>query len=114
MPIEQQQEHGIPVLAPVGRLDTNTAPEFEATLLATLSEIERVIVDFSQLEYISSAGLRVVLMGAKRARQAGGALVLCGLAPNIRDIFAVSGFLKLLDTAETREQATDRLNRSVA
>ncbi|HKJ75713.1 MAG TPA: STAS domain-containing protein [Gammaproteobacteria bacterium] len=109
MQIEQSTEREIPVLTPNGRLDTDTAPAFETALLETLTEMNRVIVDLTEVDYVSSAGLRVVLMGAKRARKAEGGLVLCGMAPSIRDVFAVSGFLKILTTAESREQAAELL-----
>ncbi len=112
MQIEELNEVDIPVLAPNGRLDTGTAPDFEAALLSALSSSSKLIVDLANVDYISSAGLRVVLMGAKRGRQAGGGLVLCGLAPSIRDVFAVSGFLKILRTAESREQAVELLNEA--
>lgn len=114
MQIEQSTEREIPVLAPNGRLDTDTAPAFETALLETLTEANRIIVDLAGVDYISSAGLRVVLMGAKRARNTEGGLVLCGLAPSIRDIFAVSGFLKILTTAESREAAADLLAQAGA
>jgi anti-sigma B factor antagonist/stage II sporulation protein AA (anti-sigma F factor antagonist) len=112
MQIEELKQAGIPVLAPAGRLDTNTAPAFEAALLGVLESSHRLIVDLAGVDYVSSAGLRVVLMGAKRARQAGGGLVLCGLDPNIREVFTVSGFLKILVTAESREQALGLLRIS--
>ena len=52
----------------------------------------RVILDLSGLEYISSAGLRVLLIVAKKVQQAQGKVALCGLTPNVREIFAISGF----------------------
>lgn len=109
MDIEQITDTGHTVLIATGRLDTGTAPEFEKQLLETLPQQPSLVVDLSGVDYISSAGLRVVLMGAKRAKQAQGKLVLCGLSPAIREVFAVSGFLKILDVRETRDEAVAAL-----
>lgn len=62
----------------------------------------RVVIDFAALDYISSAGLRVVLMTAKRAKQGKGTLVLCGLQPHVKEVFEISGFLKILEVAPDR------------
>jgi anti-anti-sigma factor len=49
--------------------------------------------------------LRLILVAAKRARQCGGRLILCGLAPTVRDVFEISGFLKIVETADSQEAA---------
>lgn len=91
---------GVPVHAIKGRVDSASAGEMEKALLPLFGTPgERAIVDFSSLDYISSAGLRVVLMLAKRARQSQGRLVLCSLSPQVREVFEISGFLKILDVA---------------
>ncbi|HJU15925.1 MAG TPA: anti-sigma factor antagonist [Stellaceae bacterium] len=85
------------VLAPCGRLDANTSPEFEREMLEELNRSPNgMVMDFSKLDYVSSAGLRVVLLAAKRVKAAGGVFVLCGLGPTIAEVFKVSGFLSIL------------------
>ncbi len=64
-------------------------------------------MDLEQLAYISSAGLRVVLMAAKRAKQSGGRLLLCGLSPAVRELFEISGFLKILEVCADRAAASE-------
>ena len=64
-----------------------------------------VVLDCAELNYIASAGLRVVLMCAKRAQSAGTRLVVCGLQAPVREVFTVSGFLKILSVADDFEQA---------
>lgn len=66
-------------------------------------------MDLEQLAYISSAGLRVVLMAAKRARRSGGRLLLCCLSPAVRELFEISGFLKILDVCADRDEARGRI-----
>lgn len=94
------------VLSVSGRLDSTTAPDFEQGLLGHLDRSQsRMVLDCTDLEYISSAGLRVILMGAKKAKLAGGQLVLCGLRESIREVLAISGFLTILSVRESRAEA---------
>ena len=105
------QEDGIAIVRLAGRLDSATAGAFEKPLLELFQAPgSRVLMDFGALEYISSAGLRVVLMAAKRAKQSPGVLVLCALAPQVRDVFEISGFLKILDAVADRDSALVRLH----
>ena len=93
-----------------GRLDSANSSVVEADLLERVTSGEgAVLLDLGRLDYISSAGLRVVLVVAKRMRQAGRTLVLCGLQPNIRDVFEISGFLGILDVVAKRSDALARL-----
>lgn len=87
-----------------GRLDSTNSVSVEKDILEQTGN-ESVILDVSGLDYISSAGLRVVLILAKRAKQAGNRFLLAGMQPHIRDVFEISGFLSILDTAEDRNAA---------
>jgi stage II sporulation protein AA (anti-sigma F factor antagonist) len=94
------------VVAPAGRVDTTTAPALEAHLTALLDRGERrVVLDFSGVDYISSAGLRVMLLVARRLREAHGALVLCALNDAVRQVFELAGFLPLFTIRASREDA---------
>ena len=66
------------------------------------------VLDMAGVEYISSAGLRVVLLLAKRLKQNSGHLVLCGLQPHVHEVFDISGFLAILDVADSRDAALGR------
>ncbi|MDE1902624.1 MAG: STAS domain-containing protein [Alphaproteobacteria bacterium] len=98
------------VLKPKGHLDSNTGPAFESELLQLInSGTGRLLLDFSDLIYISSAGLRVVLLAAKRLRSANGRLALCSLNPQIAEVFRISGFDAILDIHPSSESALARL-----
>ncbi|WP_051305095.1 STAS domain-containing protein [Chitinilyticum litopenaei] len=85
-----------------GRLDGATSPELEKALLPLLADAgSRVLLDLAALDYVSSAGLRIILMAAKRAKQAGGRFVLCGLQPQVSEVFEMSGFTRILELAPT-------------
>ena len=86
------------ILSPTGRLDSHTAPGFEQEVLAAVAGgATRMLIDFSNVQYISSAGLRIVLIAAKKMKGAGGKLALCGLSDSIADVFKISGFSSILD-----------------
>lgn len=97
------------VLAPAGRLDANTSPAFEQEMLDELTRSPHgLVMDFSALLYVSSAGLRVVLLAAKKVKAQGGVFVLCGLKPAIAEVFRVSGFLSILTVEPDRAAALAR------
>ena len=92
MEIQEQRQGNIIVLSPVGRLDSISCRDFEGRLLGALNDSGAVLVDCAAMEYISSAGLRVLLVAAKQARAANGQLVLAALRENPREVFDISGF----------------------
>ena len=89
-----------------GRIDGSTAVAFEEAVRGALEESDRaMIMDFRELAYISSAGLRVILLTAKSLQSQDAKLVLCSLSEQIREVFKISGFDKLLPIHEDREEA---------
>lgn len=108
MSIAFEQVDSTVVASVQGRLDSSNSAAVEAELMGRLGEGDFVL-DFTHLEYISSAGLRVVLVIAKRLKQAGRKFVLAGLQPHIKDVFEISGFLGILDVASSRSEALSRL-----
>lgn len=78
-----------------GRLDTLTAPQLEEELLASLEGVQRLQLDMNDLQYISSAGLRVLLVAQKRIN-GHGEMYLTGVSDMIMDIFEVTGFTNIL------------------
>lgn len=89
-----------------GRLDSTTAPALEQQLLTLIEAPERrLVLDFSQLVYITSAGLRTVLVAAKRLKNAQGELILCSLNAAVHKVFDIAGFLGILPVRTTLEDA---------
>ena len=78
-----------------GRLDTMTAPELEAALNESLNGAESLVLDFSKLEYISSAGLRV-LLSAHKAMSGKGGMKVTNVNEIVREVFEVTGFADIL------------------
>ncbi len=80
-----------------GRLDATTSAQVEATVTAVFQGgAKALVIDFTRLDYISSAGLRVLLSAAKHAKTAGAKLALFGLSEEVRQIFDISGFTTIL------------------
>ena len=75
-----------------GRLDAASASTAEQEILALLEHHSLVVIDFAALEYISSAGLRVLLLAAKMMQSRAGTLLLASMCPVVREIFDISGF----------------------
>ena len=93
--ISKTVENGKAVLKPEGRLDTVTAPEMENSVKEVLSGISELTLDFEKLEYISSAGLRVLLF-AQKAMNKQGEMKLINVNETIMEIFDVTGFSDIL------------------
>lgn len=98
MNIEKKQNGNEITLMPVGRLETTTAPQLETQINAVLEDAEKLILDFQGLEYLSSAGLRVLLATHKAFMKRGsGELVICHVNETIHEVFELTGFLDILN-----------------
>ena len=110
MNIEQTHHEAATVIAPSGRIDTTTSSAVEeAVRHAVDSGARRLIIDFTSVEYISSAGLRVFLVLAKRMRDLHGRLVLCGMTEPVSQVFRLAGFMALFEVEPTRAAAIARM-----
>lgn len=78
-----------------GRLDTTTAPELEEVIKSSLGGVKQLILDFDGLEYVSSAGLRVIL-GAQKAMNQQGEMKLINVIDEIMNVFEITGFVDIL------------------
>ncbi|HEX7777647.1 MAG TPA: STAS domain-containing protein [Vicinamibacterales bacterium] len=106
MHISQEQQNGIVVVTPRGRVDSTSASALDAHLMEVSKAARpRIVVDFAEVEYISSAGLRVMLTLAKRVRDAKGALVICSLGDAVKQVFELAGFLPLFSIEGSRDGA---------
>ena len=82
-------------VAIVGRLDTTTAPHLEAEFKQSIDGVEKLVLDFAGLEYLSSAGLRV-LLAAQKVMNKQGEMILKNVNETINEIFEVTGFIDIL------------------
>ena len=106
MEITTRRQGEASIVAIVGKLDSATAPQAQQTLEELISGGARTLaVDFSKLDYISSAGLRVLLGIAKKLKATGGALRSFGLNETVREVFDISGFSTILAVFPSEAEA---------
>jgi anti-anti-sigma factor len=111
MEIVQKEENGIVSIAIIGRLDADSSPEAEKVVKEALKgQATRVLFNLASLEYLSSAGLRVLLGAAKEMRRKDGKIVLCALNEFVKEIFEVSGFQSLIPIADSVESGIELLS----
>jgi len=79
-----------------GRLDTTSAPKLQEVLIPEFDVISHVELDFTKIAYVSSAGLRVLLMGVKTAQAKGGQQTVIGVTPDVMEVFEMTGFSDIL------------------
>ena len=96
MTIQKQQSGSALSVSVQGRLDTVTAPQLEAEFKGALNGIEELTVDLSALEYVSSAGLRV-LLNAQKTMNRQGRMRISGAGAAVLEIFRVTGFINFLN-----------------
>ncbi len=95
MDIKKEQNGKELTIFIIGRLDTTTAPQLEAELKLCINGVEKLILDLSELEYLSSAGLRV-LLSAQKVMNKQGEMVVRNVNETINEIFEVTGFIDIL------------------
>lgn len=110
MEITESKRNGVVIFALRGRLDASNADTAEHKLVALIDGGEtRVVVDCTQLDYISSAGLRVLLVAAKRLNARHGTIAIAALKDEIREVFDIAGFASILPIYATPAAAVAAL-----
>jgi serine/threonine-protein kinase RsbW len=106
--VVEERHDGVLVLSPVGRLDSGNVVAFESSVMQRIGGGERRLVfDLSRLDFISSSGLRVLLLATKALKTGTGTLVVCGMKPHIEDVFRISGFDRLISVEPSRAAALE-------
>lgn len=106
MKINIDMQDNVCIISLNGRLDGTTMHVVEEQFLALISEQhQRFIFDLNELEYISSAGLRVMLLAVKKTRAIEGKIALFGMNSNVNDVFEISGFSTIFPMLASREEA---------
>jgi anti-sigma B factor antagonist len=106
MEVSEKRQDGVCILSLAGRLDANTSEGFQEKLLQIIEDgTNNLVLDCTKLDYISSAGLRVLLVASKQVKQTEGKVVLCSLQDYIREVFEVAKFDAFLTIVPTVEKA---------
>ncbi len=106
MEIDQKNNNGIEIFSVKGSLDSNTSTEFETLIYAALENGQRkLILNLENLDYISSAGIRVMLKTTKDLKRMEGNIVLCALQDYVKEVFEIAGFDGYLNIEHNLETA---------
>ena len=111
MDVQEMQAGNVTVLAIKGRIDSTNAIDLGNKLRALYSAPgRRLLLDFQELEYISSAGFRTLLIALRRAADTGGKLALCSLTSRVHDLFEMGGFLDNFAIRGSRDEGVTSLS----
>lgn len=106
MHIQQEVVDNVIILRPQGRIDGSSSSLFEEQSIDLIGAgAKKVVIDLSGVDYLSSAGLRALLITAKKTKTAGGLLTLCGSKGSVKEVINLSGFDSLLGAHETLSEA---------
>lgn len=97
MTIEAERMEETLILRLNGRLDTNTAPQLQEALDGTLEGVKELQIDMEKLEYVTSAGLRVLLAAMKKMKAGGGSMTVYHVNDAIMEVFSITGFKRYMD-----------------
>jgi anti-sigma B factor antagonist len=106
MEIIEEKQDAISIFKLNGRLDSNTSQGFEKKIFDAISDgSKNMIVDFKDLDYISSAGLRVILKATKALNREEGKIMLCSMQDYVKEVFEIAGFDSFLPIVASMEEA---------
>jgi len=110
MELRDKVDGGVTIVEPGGRIDLAGAPLFEERLVALIrSGARRILLDFRNVQYISSPGFRALLIARRLVDESGGNLVLCGLSPEVKRVFVIGKFTDMFSICTTADEALARL-----
>lgn len=110
MEVEGVKNDKATVIKVKGRMDAVTAPDFERECAKWVNGGEKVVIlDFKELEYISSAGLRSILAMGKKLKSQSGKLLFCNMSGMVRGVFDISGFASIFPIHDTLEQTLEHV-----
>ena len=111
--MEIRKEGDVSIAVMVPRFDAYTANAVETVLRDLIANgAKKIVCDFSQTEYVASAGLRVLLAAAKSLQKSGGQILLVSMKPYVHEVFEISGFSQIFKIFASQKEALQSLNQS--
>ncbi|HBX53653.1 MAG: anti-sigma B factor antagonist [Bacteroidetes bacterium RIFOXYA12_FULL_35_11] len=105
MNIKIQTEKDIIIISVEGSIDSYTAPEFQKKILSEAEQTSKIILDLSLVTFVSSAGLRVLLMVYRQIKSKNGKIILVGISEEIKEVMTMTGFINFFEIVTTIEEA---------
>ena len=111
MEIDTRREENAVIVSVKGRMDAFSSPEFEKEMAGLIAEgWKDFVIDFTEVDFISSAGLRSILVTAKKLKVKDGQFFLSALKENVKEVFEVSGFSSMIPIHESTESALEQIS----
>ena len=108
MDIVEEKNDTVSIFRPNGRLDSNTSQGFEEKVFDAISDgTKKMVIDFKDIDYISSAGLRVILKATKALARDNGKIMLCDMQDYVKEVFEIAGFDAILPIVPTLNEALE-------
>lgn len=101
----RMEDGSIAILSVGGSVDAHSAPDFDRKMKDVLAKANKVVLDFSRLDYIATAGLGVMIASFNSAKAGGGDVIVSGMSDKVRKVFDTMGFSKVLKSATNVQQA---------
>jgi anti-sigma B factor antagonist len=105
MNVTVKKEGEVSIITVEGSIDSKTAPELQQTVLDVTAEANDVVIDLSNVSFVSSAGLRVLLMVYRQIKAKNGKVILAGVSEEIKDVMSMTGFITFFELTETQTEA---------
>ena len=110
MEISEEKREEIKIFSLSGRLDSNTSPQLETRINEALENgSKQLIINFQDLDYISSAGLRVILKATKDLKRSDGKIMLCSMQDYVKEVFEIAGFDTFLPIVPSMDEAVEKI-----
>ena len=110
MEITETKQNDVSIFKLNGRLDSNTSPELEKKLSDAMEDGSKsMVIDFEDLDYISSAGLRIILKTTKDLKRSEGNIILCAMQDYVKEVFEIAGFDTFLPIESTMDEALSKI-----
>jgi anti-sigma B factor antagonist len=108
MDIVEEKSQAVSIFRLNGRLDSNTSQGFEQKVFTAISDgTKKMVIDFKEIDYISSAGLRVILKATKALAREEGKIMLCDMQDYVKEVFEIAGFDAILPIVPTLNEALE-------
>jgi len=109
--VKVEEKEGAVLIRLEGRIDAASTPVLENKIRALLDTKDRILFDFAKVDYLSSAGLRLLLSATKKLKSRGGHLVSCNIADDVMEIIKMAGFERVLSIYSTEQEALTALGK---
>lgn len=105
MNVTVKKEGDVSVVTVEGSIDSKTAPELQQKIMDVTADANDIVIDLSKVPFVSSAGLRVLLMVYRQIKSKNGKVILTGVSDEIKDVMSMTGFINFFELTETKSDA---------